>query len=516
MEAQTRRWQLLLERSLLSVQICTPDGTTVAVNRVWEALFQTPREEILGWNILTDPQLASDRRAVMARAFAGEPVVLPPMHYTLRAGGDEPAMERWIGALMYPIHDDAGRLIEVVCIHDDATEQRRAEHRSLELNASLERQVVERTAELARFATISDMTHDFLGIADMSQRVLYVNPAGRAMLGWGPQATDQSRTVQEVYTAWAYKIILEETIPKALQDDVWTGDLAVQHVDGHEIPVSMVGIIVKDKDGRPEFMSAIMRDTSARARIEQELHRALRHERELSRLKSNFVSMVSHEFRTPLAIILSSSEILEHFLDALSPEQRREQLGAIKTSVDRMTALMEQVLTFSRMESGELECHPQPIDLVGFCARLHDELRSAMADGCRIEFAAENSLAGAVADEKLLRPILSNLLTNAVKYSRGDAPVRFSARREGHAAIFTVIDRGLGIPAADLENLFTAFRRARNVADLPGTGLGLVIVRKCLDAHGGEIHFESVENEGTTARVTLPLFAALPSRAQPG
>lgn len=246
--------------------------------------------------------------------------------------------------------------------------------------------------------------------------------------------------------------------------------------------------------------------TSELADANARLLAALAREQELGRLKSTFVSLVSHEFRTPLGIILSSSEILDRYLDALDPAERRDQLGAIGDAVRRMSGLMEQVLVFSRIEAGQLEYRPAPIDLAGLCRRVCDELLSATGHRCPIAFVASTPLAAARGDETLIRHIITNLLANAVKYSAAGEVVHFTLRQQGPDAVFEVLDRGLGIPESQMDKLFVAFHRARNVADIPGTGLGLVIVRHCLDAHGGAIHFESTEGEGTAARVTLPLF----------
>jgi two-component system, cell cycle sensor histidine kinase and response regulator CckA len=233
---------------------------------------------------------------------------------------------------------------------------------------------------------------------------------------------------------------------------------------------------------------------------------ALEHEQELGQLKSNFVSLVSHEFRTPLGIILSSSEILQHYFDTLNQSERQEQLEAIKTSVLRMSALMEEVLLFSRMEAGKFVFHPEPVDLVTFCQRLCDELRSATYARCPIIWRAENDLSGVCADEKLLQHLFTNLLVNAVKYSSEGSPVEFTARRAEANAVFCVRDHGIGIPTEAQAHLFDAFFRARNAADRPGTGLGLVVVRRCVELHGGSIVIESTEGAGTTVHVTLPLF----------
>ncbi len=237
-----------------------------------------------------------------------------------------------------------------------------------------------------------------------------------------------------------------------------------------------------------------------------QLNVALAEEKELNRLKGNFISMVTHEIRTPLALILGSSEILSRYLDRLTPEKRTEHLKTIDSSVHRMSGLLEDVLLFSKAEAGRMEFNPAELDLKKFCAQLVDELLSATNRRCPVELSCDISEV-ARADEKLLRHVLSNLITNAAKYSPPGTPVRFSVSRDGGDAIFIVQDRGLGIPEDDRKRLFTPFFRGKNVATIQGTGLGLVIVKHCVERHGGMIQIESAENLGTTVSVRLPLFS---------
>jgi len=237
-----------------------------------------------------------------------------------------------------------------------------------------------------------------------------------------------------------------------------------------------------------------------------ELHQALAEERELNRLKSNFIAMVNHEIRTPLALILGSAEILARYLDRLSPEKRTEHLQTITQSVDRMSGLLEDVLLFSKAEAGRMEFRPEPMDLREFCSQLADEMRSATHRRCPIVLTVAE-IGPARADKTLLRHILSNLITNAVKYSPAGTPVEVSVRSEAGEAIITVTDQGVGIPEADQKRLFSPFFRGKNVATLPGTGLGLVIVKHCTEQHGGQLQLTSVEGRGTTVTIRLPLFS---------
>ena len=237
-----------------------------------------------------------------------------------------------------------------------------------------------------------------------------------------------------------------------------------------------------------------------------ELNVALAEEKELNRLKSNFISMVTHEIRTPLALILCSSEILSRYLDRLAPEKRSEHLRTIDSAVQRMSDLLEDVLLFSKAEAGRMEFNPVEMDLKKFCATLVDELLSATSRRCPIKLACDIS-EPARADENLLRHVLSNLISNAAKYSPPGTPVNISVSRDGGDAIFVVQDHGVGIPTEDRKRLFTPFYRGKNVATIPGTGLGLVIVKHCVERQGGRIEIESAENLGTRVSVRLPLFS---------
>lgn len=247
-------------------------------------------------------------------------------------------------------------------------------------------------------------------------------------------------------------------------------------------------------------------DITDRKRAETELFHALRKERELSQLKTSFVSLVSHEFRTPLEIILSSGEILERYHDRLGLDQRARQLRAITASVRRMAHMMNEVLLLGRFDAGRMEFHPAPIDLPAFCQRVADDISAATDRRCPIHLDLVGDLADAAGDEALLGHIFTNLLSNAVKYSPPSSPVRFGLHRQDGEAIFRVEDQGLGIPEADRVRLFSAFHRGSNVGQAPGSGLGLVIVRRCTDLHQGVLRWDSVEGTGTSFEVRIRLW----------
>jgi len=172
---------------------------------------------------------------------------------------------------------------------------------------------------------------------------------------------------------------------------------------------------------------------------------------------------------------------------------------------------MEEVLLLAKVEAGKVELKPAPIDVPTFCRRLTEEIQVSTGRACPISFSGPSKVGEAFGDESLLRHIFINLLSNAVKYSAPGQEVRFSLEREETTAVFQVCDQGIGIPEGDVEQLFQTFHRGSNVGERPGSGLGLVIVKRCVELHGGEISLESRSGEGTIVTVRLPLFTAHPS-----
>ncbi len=263
---------------------------------------------------------------------------------------------------------------------------------------------------------------------------------------------------------------------------------------------------VHDEQLRLRLEEKISERTAELRGANEQLQQSLSKELELGEMKTTFLSTVSHEFRTPLGIIVSSVGILDRYFDRLTGAQRSEHLRTIQESAARMIELMEGALLFSKAEAGLVDFERKPIDVLGLCHRLVEEVKSSTNERCPIDFAFTGDFSNAQADERLLRTILVNLLTNAVKYSPNGVPVHFQLCRKHDGAIFVIKDEGIGIPVADLPKLFTPFRRAQNVANYAGSGLGLVLVKKCVEIHRGTLNLDSKEGRGTTATVELPLF----------
>lgn len=258
-------------------------------------------------------------------------------------------------------------------------------------------------------------------------------------------------------------------------------------------------------DGSALRMTGTNVDITQRKRAEVELITALQREKELSEMKSKFVSIASHELRTPLATILSSAELLEHYSESLSIEDRLKMLHGIQGAVKRMNAMIEDVLIIGKAEAGALQYEPKPVDLRDLCQKVVDELRGGVAKQHVIQFDHPFARESLNLDEKLLRHILTNLLSNAVKYSPPGSTVSMLLTERDNHAVIEVGDQGIGIPPEDQAHLFESFHRASNVGNRQGTGLGLVIVKKAVELHGGTISVDSKVDAGTRISVHLPL-----------
>jgi PAS domain S-box-containing protein len=340
---------------------------------------------------------------------------------------------------------------------------------------------------------------------------LEVNPAAVRILGYssqeellGKHPSDTSPTYQpngEKSEVAAAKHIAECLSNRSARFE-WTGRTA----QGRDIPLEV--ILTRIEWSGRHIIQAFVTDITDRKNAEQELLKALAREKKLGELKSNFVSMVSHEFRTPLGIIQSSAEILRDYLEKLQPEERLEQLASITKNTRRMAEMMENILVLGRLDAGKMDCRPAPLDLGMFCRRIVDEVEWATDKRCQIELTLHPGCLRAQADEGLLGHIFTNLLINAVKYSPPGATVRLTVKREGADAVCVFEDTGIGIPDADQTSIFIAFQRGGNVGGRPGTGLGLMLVKRCVELHGGRVSISSQLGKGTTVTVRLPVFAA--------
>jgi PAS domain S-box-containing protein len=284
--------------------------------------------------------------------------------------------------------------------------------------------------------------------------------------------------------------------------------------NGERFLARLKPITIFDAQGNMLRHLATMEDITKYKQAEAELYKALAQEIELNELKTRFIAMVSHEYRTPLTTILSSAELLERYIDQYTSEKRLQHYRRIQTAVDALTQLVSDVLTISKIEARQQEFNPSSLELDELCRELLEDLKLTIGSQHALVFTGPNNsnseaqsttMPTAYMDEKLLRYIISNLLSNAIKYSPQGSTVQFHLAYHQSSAILRIQDEGIGIPLNDQQHVFESFYRGSNTRNISGTGLGLAIVKRAVDLHGGQIALESREGVGTTFTVTLPL-----------
>lgn len=279
----------------------------------------------------------------------------------------------------------------------------------------------------------------------------------------------------------------------------YTAEVQMKRKDGSLFWVQIDGTAVVQGPSRGTVWTYV--DVTQRRIAAEEMQRALARERELGELKTRLLSMASHEFRTPLAAILSSAELVGHYGDKIGPEEQRTIMADLVAAARRMQLMLDDMLTLGQAEAGRLMFQPKPADIEALCRQTLAEVRSAQP-GHRLVL---QTVRGGVrkVDARLVQYILGNLLTNACKYSpaASEVHVRLDC---GEAIRLEVSDSGIGIPPQDLPHLFESFRRGANAGHRPGSGLGLAIVKRCVELHGGEVAVVSTLGEGSRFTVTLP------------
>lgn len=246
----------------------------------------------------------------------------------------------------------------------------------------------------------------------------------------------------------------------------------------------------------------LYRQMFQRQQLEQ-AQQKLAQEKELSELKLQFFSMVSHEFRTPLSVITGSSQLLKEKLRNLVEPDKLKNLLQIQASAKLMTQLLHDILTLARADAGKLECQPELLEMQFFCLNLIEDIQLFSEQPRTIKFEKYGTSTYAYLDEKLLYSILSNLLSNALKYSSLASPVYLTLICEPNTVTFQVKDEGIGIPTEEQALIFEPFRRGRNARSIMGSGLGMAVVKRCLDLHQGELSVDSEVGVGTTFTVKL-------------
>ncbi len=385
----------------------------------------------------------------------------------------------------------------------EVAERVRAEAALYELNEALEQRIAERTLELrnseSRYRAIIEDQTELVCRYLPDRTITFANDAychffkrSREMLLNRPFLPN---ILEEDRAEWEKKFALltQENPVIAVEHRTIAGNGKVHWLQWTHQLIADSGEI-----------QGVGRDVTRQKQAEEALRQALAHEIELNDIRSRFISMASHDLRTPLAVIQSSTDLLSDYNENLSSERKEVIFSRIQSSIQHMVELLDDILLFARADAGRLEFAPEKLNLIAFCNNLLSELKASIGTQHRLDFSANNGGKPVWADPKLLRHIINNLVSNAIKYSPAGSTVKIELKHNGSLILLSVADQGIGIPIEDQKNLFRTFFRGKNVSHIPGTGLGLAIVQQSVELHGGSISFESHVGEGTTFLVALP------------
>lgn len=432
----------------------------------------------------------------------------------------------------------------VIGFVSDISKRKEAEEALHQLNEDLEQKIEERTqaltstvkqlAQLIADTEAKDVElhriNNFLNnIWDHAEAIIYVtdkdgiirmfNPAAERQLGYSAaevigisdpllfhneqeiRTTSAGETSDpSTETAQGFALFTNRT-DQGLPNEL---EVIYSRKNGHTFPVSLTLTAMRNPSGTIEGYLGIAMDISERRKAETDLRLALEKEKELSELKSRFVSMASHEFRTPLSTVLSSAYLISKYTEKEEHPKREKHVQRIVSSVNMLTDILNDFLSVGKIEEGKIQVRYTHFDIEQHIQHIIQELSGLFKPGQTITYTHEGETAVTL-DPGLLKHIVMNLLSNAIKFSPEDAVIRIGSTKSGSSLVLSITDQGLGISEEDQQHLFERFFRGANVTNIQGTGLGLHIVSKYSELMQGTITCDSALGSGTTFTITFQL-----------
>ena len=525
-DEEIKRLTHAIEQSPVSVIITNTDGEIEYVNPKFTEITGYTKDEVQGNNprILKSGETKSEQYTQLWKTITSGKEWRGEFHNRKKNGE-----LFWESASISPVRDDKGIITHFIAIKEDVTEQKRI---AKALKESEE-----------QYRTLVTTVPDIIIKTDLEGNINFINDALLQSQAYPPVERLIGKNLLTFISPEQRKRAIEN-LKLRVEKQLGPMEYQIQFEDGIQIDCEVNGNVVRDSNGKPCGMVYVFRDISARKRFEKELEdyrfhleeqiklrtieleevntllqeeivkqkeaeekvkEALVKEKEFSELKSKFISIASHEFRTPLSIIFSSIELLQRYGRKWNEDQYVEQIDRVKFNVHYLTEIMDDVLTISRVDTGKIKFAPKETNVEQMCLGIIEDINLLLTNKHKLEFKYILKEKYFVVDERLLKYILLNLLSNAIKYSLNGGRIEFTTGLEDGNLIFEIIDEGIGIPEKDQSYLFEPFHRGENVGDIQGTGLGMSIIKRSVDVHNGSITFESKINIGTKFIVKIPV-----------
>lgn len=486
--------RLLTENATDMICLHEPDGRFVFLSPASRVVNGYEPEELIGKNPYDffHPDDLTQIIQSHQTSLTGQPV--PYIIYRVRR---KDGRYVWVETLTNPVIDANGKVTHLVTVTRDITERQRME--------TMLRQ------ERDLLSQIMATSPSGITVVDRDGQIIFANQRAEDIHGI---CRDEIRG--RAYNAPDWRITdydgnpwPEENLPFAqvmrTRQPVWDVRHAIEWPDGRRVYLVINGAPIFDERGEVSKVVFTVEDDTQRKLQQDQLKAALAREKQMNELKSAFINMVTHEFRTPMTTIMTSTGILRRRRQALSPAEFEARLDKIDTQIRRLSRLLADITFLSKDELVGHVIDPVTIHLSQFFAQLADEVLMIYPDHTALCVEGTGVCDTVQLDLSLMEQIFENLLNNAVKYSPADRPVLCRYTCDQDTLHVLIKDEGIGIPYADQPLIFQAFQRGSNVNGIQGTGLGLNIVKRAVDTLGGSVSFESAPGQGTTFLVTIPL-----------
>jgi PAS domain S-box-containing protein len=528
-------FRALFNYASIGILITNAQGEIQMANKYIEHQFGYEEKELVGRKVeMLIPPRYKERHETHRERYSADPHSRPMglgMELSgLKKDGKEFPVEVSLG--YYNIDDSKYALAFI----NDITQRKETEQAIITLNAHLEEKVKEgsqslamtveqlgsqiketerKDAELQRVNTFLNNIWNHAGaviiVCDKNGKIQFFNPAAEKALGYTAAEVVNKNSLllfhsQEELQNKAKELSAQLGRPIKPDFEVFAEINATSpdnsqewhyiRKDGSPFYVSLNVTALKDSRNNITSYLAIAIDISEKKKAESELRAALQKEMELNELKSRFVSMASHEFRTPLSAVLSSAYLLSKYTNAEEQPQRDKHISRIVSSVTTLTEILNDFLSVGKIEEGNIQARFTEYDVHKQVTDLIPELQHLLKNGHRIEYThAGNNIVSL--DPSMLKHIVVNLLSNAIKFSPENSPIELTTSNNNSTFMLSIKDNGIGIPKEDQEHLFKRFFRSSNVTNIQGTGLGLHIVSKYSELMHGKIYCESELGKGT-------------------
>ena len=480
-----RRFEAIFQQSAIAMIIYNRKGECIEVNRAWQKVFESTKEELTGYNPLIDPQLhESGINKCFESAFEGNVVHAPPIWYDPKKSGAA-GRGRWLTAIFSPVKDESGDVTEVAIMFNDITDLKLAQEELARSRDQLE--------------SVFNQLPEAVLILDLEYKVLYSN--AMAMKFAGIISFDEWKSQTSIMPHFEYfkedgsPMDPEEFPSRVALRDGKTSEVFMKFRNkntSEDKVVLALGQPLKNENGDVYGVVCVYRDITDKIRIETELREALKS-------KNLFFSVASHELRTPITALKLNAQLMH----LTYPNITLESVAKLDRQVGKLTKLVEDMLDISRLSRGRLDLNKKDVNLSQLTREvLYEMMDQLKLAGITLTMNVNEDVSG-FWDPDRLEQVVENLVTNAIRYAR-KSPLLVRVVELQDKVILEVCDQGPGIPAEDFERIFNQFERSRSIGERSGMGLGLFIVKEIVTLHGGTISVSNLNTGGARFIIELP------------